>query len=83
MWVLFAFALFSSNSWKPLASQCKPFLHEKGKSAPTRIIVQIPLMESYDLQPGTQYNPLPVAVGSEENGPAGCAWPFAHLIAQN
>ena len=26
-------------------TRCNPFLHEKGKSAPTRILVQIPLTE--------------------------------------
>ena len=45
LWALFAFARFSSNSWKPEPRRCNPFLHEKGESAPTRIIVQIPLTE--------------------------------------
>jgi hypothetical protein len=46
---IFASALFSSNSCKPLPSRCTPFLHAKGASELARIIVQIPLMEFQNL----------------------------------
>ncbi|SRR6266851_3673974 len=49
LWAIFASALFSSNSWKPLPSWCNPFLYAKGASEPARILVQIPLMEFQNL----------------------------------
>ncbi len=50
LWTIFASALFTSNSWKPVPSRCNPFLDVKGASEPDHIIVQIPLMEFQNLQ---------------------------------
>ena len=56
LWVIFASALFPSISWKPEARRCNPFLHTKGTSEPARILVQIRLVDSYDLHTPEQFS---------------------------